>query len=159
MRALVLLVLPLFACAMLEPLTPGVSHEPDVQAMFGAPAAERRLADGSRVLEFPREPEGMQNWRVTLGPDGTVRAVEQLVDEPYFAKVQPGMARDDVVNLLGRFSEETHYRGLGEDVLSWRYLEFGQRVMYFNAHFDGSGRLKYASRTIDRKADPAQNEM
>ena len=30
-----------------------------------------------------------------------------------------------------------------------RYREAGNRLMFFNAHFDGSGRLKYDSRSED----------
>ncbi len=130
-------------------LTPGASREHDVLVKFGRPAEERRLSDGSRVLEFPREPEGAENWRVTLGADGTVRTVEQLVDEPTFTKVLPGLALEEVLNMLGRPSEHQAFANLEEAVVSWRYLEFGNRVMFFNAHFDRSGRLKYTSRTPD----------
>ena len=133
-------------------LTPGTSREQDVIAKFGQPAEERRLPDGSRVLDFPREPEGAENWRVTIGPDGTVRTVEQLVDEPTFTKVLAGLTRDEVLQMLGRPSEEQSFPNLGEEVVSWRYLEFGNRVMFFNAHFV-DGRLKYTSRT----PDPRQN--
>lgn len=153
MKALIgLAFLTLAACASLATLTPGVSREQDVIAKFGAPADERRLPDGSRVLDFPREPEGMENWRVTLAPDGTVRSVEQLVDEPTFARILPGLSRSEVLQMLGRPSEEKHFPNLGEDVLSWRYLEFGNRRMFFNANFGPDGRLKYTSRT----PDPAQ---
>jgi len=149
----VLAFLTLAACAEFTTLTPGVSREQDVIARFGTPAQVQRLPDGSRVLDFPRQPEGMENWRVTLAPDGTVRNVEQLVDEPTFAKVVPGLSRSQVLQLLGRPSEEKGYPNLGEDVLSWRYLEFGNRRMFFNAHFGTDGRMKYTS----RNPDPSQN--
>ena len=148
------LTLILVGCASLFiELVPGSSREPDVIAKFGTPAATRELADGSKVLEYPREPEGRENWRVTLAPDGTVRSVEQLVDEPTFARIVPGMTRDQVLEALGRPTEEKSYSVLKEDAVSWRYVEFGNRVMFFNAHFDPSGRLKYTSRT----PDPAAN--
>ena len=155
MRALIgCLSLTLAACAALfAPIVPGTSAEADVIAKFGAPDATRALANGGKVLEYPREPEGMQNWRVTLAPEGTVLSVEQLVDEPTFAKIQPGMTRDQVLMELGRPTEQKSYALLNEDVASWRYMEFGNRVMFFNAHFDPSGRLKYASRS----PDPAAN--
>jgi hypothetical protein len=143
----------LSACAGFGTLVPGTSREADVIAMFGAPAERRQIADGGEVLDFPREPEGMQNWRVILALDGTVRSVEQLVDEPTFAQIRPDMTREQVLLALGRPSEEKAYAGLQEAVVSWRYMEFGRRVMFFNAHFDPSGHLKYTSRT----PDPAAN--
>ena len=144
-----LLALTLTACANFADIAPGASREQDVLARFGRPAAEQRLPDGSRALDYPREPEGMENWRVTLAPDGTVRSVEQLVDEPTFARILPGLTREQVLQMLGRISEEKSYANLGEDVLSWRYLEFGDRRMFFNAHFDRSGRLRYTTRSPD----------
>ena len=131
-------------------LIPGTSREQDVIAKFGHPADEHHLPDGSRELDFPREPEGMENWRVTIGPDGTVRSVEQLIDESNFARILPGLTREQVLQMLGRPSEEQSYKNLDENVVSWRYMEFGNRMMFFNAHFDRSGRLKYTSRTPDQ---------
>ena len=152
-------VLALAACADQARLAPGVSREPEVIAKFGAPAERRQLSDGARVLEFPREPEGMENWRATLAPDGTLRSVEQVIDEPYFAKVLPGMTRNEVLQLLGRPSEEQSYPRLGEDVVSWRYMEFGSRIMFFNAHFGPSGRLTHTSRTPDPTVNQGSTEM
>ncbi len=125
---------------------PGSSRESDVIARFGQPAEQRQLADGSRILDYPRAPLGFENWRITLGPDGTVRNVEQLLDEMHFAKLQPGMSIDEVGRILGRSAETARYANLAEQVVSWRYMEFSRR-MFFNAHFDALHRLKYSSRT------------
>ncbi len=130
-------------------IVPGTSRETDVLAHFGTPAEQRQLPDGGRVLEFPRSPLGHENWRVTLAADGTVRAVEQLLDEPHFARLKPGMTKSEVRLELGRPAEsETQiYPNLNEEVWTWRYLE-PQRRMFFNAHFDQkTGKLKYTSRT------------
>jgi len=74
---------------------------------------------------------------------------EQVVDESAFANVVLGLTRDEVLQMLGPPTEEQSFANLGEDVVSWRYVEFGNRLMFFNAHFDRSGRLKYTSRTPD----------
>jgi hypothetical protein len=37
-------------------------------------------------------------------------------------------------------------------VASWRLVEFGNRRMLFNAHFNPAGAVKYYSRTMDPKA-------
>lgn len=130
-------------------LTPGQSREEDLIARFGRPADEHVLPDGTRRLDFPQQPEGTENWRACLGPDGVLRSLDQLLDEANFARILPGLTRSEVRELLGRPAEEAHYSRLEEDVMSWRYGEFGNRRMFFNAHFDGSGRLKHTSRTPD----------
>ncbi len=145
------LFLPLLAgCAsFFTELVPGRSSEAEVVAKFGPPDAVSTLQNGFRMLDYPREPEGMENWRVVVAPDGKVVSVEQLVDEYYFARVVPGLTEEEVRELLGRPTEEKNYSRLEERVVSWRYREFGNRIMFFNAHFDPSGRVKYASRSPD----------
>lgn len=140
------ITLVLFGCA--TPLTPGTSREPDVIARFGTSAEEFRLPDGTRVLDYSRQPLGLENWRVILNPDGTVRSVEQLLDETHFARLKPGMSVADVTRELGRPYGTTHYSNLGEDVVSWLYRDPFSR-WFFNAHFDATGRLKTTSRSID----------
>jgi len=126
-------------------LVPGTSREPDVTSYFGKPTEERKLPDGGRELDFPRSPLGFENWRVTLGPDGVLRNVEQLLDETHFKRLKPGMTMDEVKYVLGRPGEYARYPNLSEEVLTWRYLEYSVRML-FNAHFDGTGHLKYSSR-------------
>jgi len=128
-------------------LVPGTSREADVNAYFGQAAEQRQLPDGGRVLDFPRAPLGHENWRVTLGPDGIVRSVEQLLDEAHFARLKPGMTLDEVKRALGRHGEYSAYAALSEEVFSWRYMEVGIRRMFFNAHFDANGRFKHSSRS------------
>jgi hypothetical protein len=86
---------------------------------------------------------------VTLGADGTVRAVEQLVNEPYFARLRPGMTRAEVEQILGRPSQIEDHPMLNEEVVSWNYIGFISNLMQFNAHFDRSGHLVNTSRTPD----------
>ena len=144
--ALCSLALALGGCA--AALVPGTSREPDVIASFGASVEESRLPDGVRVLEYPRQPLGLENWRVSLSPDGTVRAVEQLLDEPHFARLKPGMSMDEVTRELGRSHSTSRFSNLDEDVISWLYRDPFERK-FFNAHFDAAGHLKYTSRTLD----------
>jgi hypothetical protein len=54
--------------------------------------------------------------------------------------------------VLGRPTEEKAYANLGERVVSWRYLEFGGRRMFFNAHLDSSDHVKYVTRSPDPAA-------
>lgn len=127
-------------------LVPGTSREADVLSKFGTPIDQRASTDGGKILEYPRAPLGYENWRVTLGPDGVVRSVEQLLEPSNFARLKPGMTVDEVRMQLGRHAESQKYPNLSEEVLSWRFMEYGNR-MFFNAHFDASGRFKYASKS------------
>ena len=127
-------------------LTPGSSREADVIAYFGQPTEKRPLPDGGSLLEFPRTPLGYENWRVILAPDGTVRVVEQLLDEAHFNRLKPGMTITEVTRELGRPAETSKYAALAEEVVSWRFMDFSRR-MFFNAHFDAAGHFKYSSRT------------
>lgn len=136
------------ACA--APIIPGTSMESDVFAYFGKPADTRQLEGGRREFDYPRGPAGRETWRVTLSPEGRVLAVENLLEDPNFGRLKPKMTKQEVDRILGRHFFTSEFPNLGEEVWSWRYTEFGNRMMYFNAHFDaGSGLLKYASRTPD----------
>ena len=145
------LLISIAGCAS---LVPGTSKESDVIAYFGQAAEQRLLPDGSRVLDFPRAPMGYENWRVTLGKDGVVRSVEQLLTEAHFARLKTGMSIDEVKRELSRHAEISIYANISEEVISWRYMEFNRR-MFFNAHFDNAGRFKYASKSEE---DIPQNE-
>ena len=147
MRNLTCLCITVLLTSSCASLVPGTSRESDVTAYFGQPAEQRQLPDGGRVLDFPRAPSGHENWRVTIRPDGIVRNVEQLLDDAHFNKLKRGMTMDEVKSELSRPGEYAAYPALSEEVLSWRYMEFGSRRMFFNAHFDASGRFKYSSRT------------
>jgi hypothetical protein len=149
MRLLAVFLVLAWVLAGCAELVPGVSRESDVVASFGAPAETRQLADGGRVLEYPREPLGNQNWRATLDGKGTLQSIEQLVDEAHFARLRVGMSVDEVLRELGRPSDKSGFPNLGEEVLSWAYLDLDRR-WYFNAHFDaGTGKLKRTSHTPD----------
>jgi hypothetical protein len=77
---------------------------------------------------------------------------EEPVDEAVAASLQPGLTRQELVALLGPPAEQAGFRRLNETVASWRLVEFGNRRMLFNAHFNPTGVVKYYSRTMDPKA-------
>jgi hypothetical protein len=150
-----ILALALSGCAS---LVVGQSREADVRAAMGAPARERQLPDGDRQLYYPRQPLGHENYRVTLAPDGTVRSVEQLLTEENFARLRPGMTQAEVEQQLGRHAETMSFPNLQEDVLSWRFYDGVNTPMFFNAHFDPPGRLKYTTRTEELQPENLETE-
>jgi outer membrane protein assembly factor BamE (lipoprotein component of BamABCDE complex) len=137
--ALSLLLLALAAsvagCANFAAVSSGMPAQ-QVQAKLGAPETVRKNADGSEVWEYPGGPLGRQTYMVTVGSDRAVRETHQVLSEEYFSKVQAGMSRDEVRQLLGKPGEIMVFRARDEEVWSWRYQQ--QNPMFFNVLFDRS---------------------
>ena len=51
-------------------------------------------------MRYEIKPLGYENWRVTLAPDGTVRAVDQLLTEASFNRLRQGMTKAEVQQQL-----------------------------------------------------------
>jgi hypothetical protein len=77
-------------------------------------------ADGTRVWEYPRTPEGIVNYMLVIGPDKVLREVRQVLTEENFAKVRPGMSSDEVRYLLGRPAHELYFSLKQEKVWDWK---------------------------------------
>jgi len=122
-------------CANFAAISSGMPAQ-QVQAKLGAPETVRKNADGSEVWEYPEGPLGRQTYMVTLGSDHAVRETHQVLSEEYFSKVQAGMSRDEVRQLLGKPGEIMVFRARDEEVWSWRYQQ--QNPMFFNVLFDRS---------------------
>ena len=151
--ALLLAITPLgAACDFIaqKDLTPGQSTEADVRRWMGQPEMIWEESDGSRTLEYPRGPMGKETYFVTIGADGRFRRIEQVLTEENFRKVQPGMTRDQVRQILGKPGEISRFKRQNEEVWGWRYLEATQRTMFFYAHFDqDTGLLKRTDQMQD----------
>ena len=116
------LLLGLSACSSLAPPTALVQmSRDDVLARMGPPETVRLLETGTR-LEYPSGPFGKQTWFVDLDgqdPMSRVIRVVQVLNEPNFSRIRPGMAQDEVRLLLGRPGE---VQLLGRDRGQvWRY--------------------------------------
>ncbi len=148
------LMLALTACdsRRIEELEEDVSTEADVRQRFGDPAAVYTLADGSRTLEYPRQPEGQRNYMITIGPDGKMTALRQVLKPETFAEITPGLDKSQVRLLLGRPAATQAYPLKGEEVWDWRFLDAGASKL-FSVTFDGEGRV-ITTATI---ADPRDN--
>jgi len=98
-------------------LEEGVSTEADVRERFGAPEAVWDGPDGAQIYEYNRQPAGHQNYQITIGPDGKMLALRQVLNERTFAQITPGMPMEAVRRLLGKpmkitpfaLKQETHY--------------------------------------------------
>src|SRR5690242_2393003 len=83
-------------------LEEGVATEADVRREFGEPAAVFAEPDGARTFEYPRQPEGQVNYFITIGADGKMSALRQVLKPASFDRVMPGMDKSAVRRLLGR---------------------------------------------------------
>ncbi|WP_395701413.1 outer membrane protein assembly factor BamE [Aquabacterium sp.] len=144
LRSTLSLLIPLLLCTLLaacdqqriEKLQPGVSGEAEVRQQFGEPVMVVEKADGSKVLEYPRQPEGSTNYFITLGPDGKLQSIRQALTPESFAQVQPGMPQGEVRKLLGRPAKAQRFAMKpDEEVWDWRFLD-GQQKKQFSVTFD-----------------------
>ncbi|EHR69170.1 small protein A (tmRNA-binding) [Burkholderiales bacterium JOSHI_001] len=125
----------------IEKLEEGVATEADVRAQFGEPAAVLNEADGSRVFEYPRQPEGRTNYFITIGADGKMSALRQVLNARNFAKVQPGMDKAEVRRILGRPAKATPYALKKEEVWDWRFSDEASQPKQFSVTFDNDGKV------------------
>lgn len=120
----------------LDKLAKGISGESDVRMVMGQPGTIFEEEDGTRILEYPKGPEGARTWMFRIGPDGKLDDYHQALTEENFAKVQPGMTKGEVRWILGKPRRIVRLNNLKEDVWDWRYLSVNPAVRLFNVHFD-----------------------
>jgi SmpA / OmlA family len=107
----------------MDELEETVSTEGDVRLKFGEPENIWEGPDGAKVLEYNRQPEGDQNFMITIGTDGKMAALRQVLTPANFATITPGMAMEDVRKLLGKPMKLTPYELKREIHYDWRYRD------------------------------------
>ncbi|MBB6205198.1 hypothetical protein GGD69_006092 [Paraburkholderia fungorum] len=129
-------------------LQPGVSTIDDVRRQAGKPEIVWQNDDGSQRFEYPRGPNGTKTYMVEFAPDGTMVAITQALTAENFAKVGPGMTKDDVRRLLGKPATVARYALKQEDVWSWHWAAGGYPGdSMFDAHFSVDGVVTTTSRS------------
>ncbi|OYZ46541.1 MAG: outer membrane protein assembly factor BamE [Acidovorax sp. 16-64-162] len=104
-------------------ILPGASTEADVRDRFGVPETIWDEADGARTLEYNRQPAGQINYMITVGADGRLVAVRQVLTPENFARITPGTDMAQVRRNLGKPAKVTPYRLSGETHHDWRFAE------------------------------------
>lgn len=122
-------------------LEEGLSTEADVRARFGEPEKVWDEAGGSRVLEYNRQPQGHHNYMITIGPDGRMSALRQVLTPANFARVQVGMALQEVRRLLGKPMKITPFVLKNEVDYDWRFLEPLNTSKVFTVSFGPDDRV------------------
>lgn len=135
--------LALLACdpQRVERLEEGVATEVDVRKQFGDPVTVTVEPDGTRTMDYPRQPEGWTNYLIKIGPDGKMSSLRQLLNPDNFAKVKPGLTQLEVRNILGRPAKTVPYALKKEEVWDWRFKHNGQESKVFSVTFDASGQV------------------
>jgi hypothetical protein len=134
-------LLGLVACDQqrIQELEEGVATEADVRAKFGEPEKIWDGQAGARIFEYNRQPAGHRNYMITIGTDGKMSALRQVLTPQNFAKVQPGMPMEEVRKLLGKPGKVVPYELKKETYYNWRYLADGANTsMIFSAVMDGN---------------------
>jgi outer membrane protein assembly factor BamE (lipoprotein component of BamABCDE complex) len=139
-------ILALVGCdsKRIEQLEEGVATEADVRAHFGEPEKVWDAPGGARTFEYSRQPQGHRNYMITIGPDGRMSALRQVLTPENFAKVRPGMPMEDVRRLLGKPMKITPYELRRETEWDWRFLQPPNSSMVFTVTFNAD---QYVLRT------------
>lgn len=117
--------LALLACDArnISELEEGFSTEADVRERFGEPEAVWDGPDGAQIYEYNRQPAGHRNYMITIGPDGRMAALRQVLTPEHFAQVKAGMAITEVRRMLGKPMKITPFEARRETHCDWRYLD------------------------------------
>ena len=129
----------------MDSLKPGVSSEGDVVAALGQPERIWQEADGGRTLEYNRQPFGIVNYMIRIAPSGTMTAMNQVLTQENFARIKPGMGRDEVRYILGKPAQETPYRLSRTVVWVWRFEQIPSLKKGFYVTFDSNWRVQSAA--------------
>ena len=131
-------------------LEEGVSTEADVRARFGQPENIWDGAGGARVFEYNRQPAGQKHYMITIGTDGKMSALRQVLTPENFAKVHPGMMMEDLRKMLGKPAKVTPYALRRETEWEWRWVQPPNSPMVFTATLDDDQRVVRSGSSPDR---------
>ena len=147
-------VLSLLGCdpQRISELEEGVSTEADVRARFGEPE-NIWVTPAGRVLEYNRQPQGQKNYMITIGADGRMRALRQVLTPENFAKVNAGMGMEDLRRLLGKPARRTPYPLRNETEWEWRWMQPPSSPMVFTAVLDADQRVVRCGSSADRSVE------
>ncbi|MGV8805433.1 MAG: outer membrane protein assembly factor BamE domain-containing protein [Polaromonas sp.] len=151
----------------IKELEEGVATEADVRARFGQPEniwEARDMASlpmpgpaaepGARTLEYNRQPAGQVNYMITIGPDGRMSALRQVLTPQNFAQVLPGMSMEQVRKMLGKPMKITPYALKRETHYDWRYLSPPSTPRIFTVVFDPDLRVVRTGSVDEESVNP-----
>jgi hypothetical protein len=124
------------------PLHPDRLHAGDglsqVTAAMGEPTGRYALPGQATRLEYALGPRGKQTWMVDVDGAGQVVAVDQVLQPAQFSRVQPGMAADDLLRLLGR---PAHRQREWQDKQTWSWRFDNPQCLWLRITLGADGRV------------------
>ena len=123
---------------------------------MGPATGRYTLPDGSTRLEFARGPFGRHTWMLDLGPDGRVKASEQVLTDNMFATLREGDSRESVLQRIGQPSEVRGGGRQGGEVWSWRYDDRNNCLWFEVSMIDA--RVVHPSYGIDPRCNAGGND-
>lgn len=147
-RAVLMLgaLLSLLGCDRTGELRPGISTTAEVIDKMGRPTMEWQEG-ADKVWEYPFTPEGTRNYMLTIGPDGILKAMEQVLTPENFARVQQGMTREQIRRLLGKPASVQFFELKQEEAWEWKeQTPLPSSDIRFNVYFSNSGQVTRTGR-------------
>lgn len=146
----------LAACASLSgpAIAPGAS-EADVLARLGQPSHVYQDGD-SRLLEYMRGPMGQTTEMARIGPDGRLQSLAQVLTMENFARIVPGVTRQEqVLRIVGAPSEVKYYRNVGMQGWNYPYKESNVWDSMMTIYVDGAGLVRRMENGPDPRRMPS----
>jgi len=100
------------------------------------------LPNGETYWDYTLQPMGYHNYRVTFASDERVQAVQDLLTNQNIARVEPGMSRAQVLDIVGPSRHSEQYAN-GTTSLSWRYEDSGV-IKLLHVIFEASDRVLWS---------------
>ena len=126
----------------------------DAADMAATPLAGAAAAPGARTFEYNRQPQGQVNYMITIGADGKMSALRQVLTPLNFARVVPGMSMEQVRKMLGKPMIITPYAARQQTHYDWRYLKLPNTSMIFSVVFDQDLRVVSSGSVDEELAQP-----
>ncbi|MNV73724.1 hypothetical protein D3C71_1668930 [compost metagenome] len=121
---------------------------------FGEPENIWPEAGGARTFEYNRQPAGQKNYMITIGVDGKMTALRQVVAPLTFDQVRAGLTQQEVRRMLGKPAKRMTYERKQETDWDWRYVEPPTTEMLFTVTFDAQGRVLRTGRSMVQRDGP-----
>lgn len=153
LSALLAALLPACDFVNLPEIKPDITTQAEVRARMGEPGFVHWNDDGTPTWEYSRQPNGIHCYMISFDPQQIVSRVEQVLNAANYARVRPGMSKDDIRRLLGAPGSKVVFDNLGEEIWEWR-IEGTPSFddTYFMVHFDlGHGAVKKTSQRVVAK--------
>lgn len=145
----------------IDTLEEGVATEGDVRLKFGTPENIWDGPEGTKIFEYNRQPAGDQNYMISIGPDGKMSALRQVLTPTNFANINAGMPMEEVRKMLGKPMKITPYELKREIHYDWRYRDGPNDTdrKIFTVVFDPDFRVVTTASAPDKVAQDVEGRV